>query len=58
MRKELTFWQKYSLNCDFYGRSTFSVPTIRWRVGPVWRVRWARIGWEKFSIVFAPYSID
>jgi hypothetical protein len=29
MRKELTFWQKYSLNCDFYGRSTFSVPTIR-----------------------------
>jgi hypothetical protein len=29
-----------------------------WRVGPAWGVRRARIGWEKFSIVFAPYSID
>jgi hypothetical protein len=29
-----------------------------WRVGPAWGVRRARIVWEKFSIVFAPYSID
>jgi hypothetical protein len=29
-----------------------------WWVGPVWGVRQARIGWERFSIVFAPYSID
>jgi hypothetical protein len=29
-----------------------------WRVGPAWGVRRARIWWEKFSIVFAPYSID
>jgi hypothetical protein len=31
---------------------------IRWRVGPMWGVRRTQIGWEKFSIVFAPYSID
>jgi hypothetical protein len=28
-----------------------------WRVGPAWGVRRTRIGWEKFSIVFGPYSI-
>jgi hypothetical protein len=29
-----------------------------WRVGSTWGVKRAWIGWEKFSIVFTPYSID
>jgi hypothetical protein len=29
-----------------------------WHVGPTWGLRRAWIGWEKFSIVFAHYSID
>jgi hypothetical protein len=28
------------------------------QVGLTWGVRWTRIRWEKFSTVFAPYSID
>jgi hypothetical protein len=27
VRKVIRFWQKHSLNCDFYGRSTFLVIT-------------------------------
>jgi hypothetical protein len=55
------FWQKRSPNCDFlvlHSPSTLSTSKNMWRVGPAWGVRWTRIGWEKFSIVFTPYSID
>jgi hypothetical protein len=38
--------------------STLSTSKNTRRVGPAWGVRRPRFGWEKFSIVFAPYSID
>jgi hypothetical protein len=59
--KEITFWQKHSPNCDFsvlHSPSTLSTSKNIWWVGPTWGVRRARFGWEKFSIVFAPHSID
>jgi hypothetical protein len=32
-------------------------PSVRWRVGPMWGVRQAWIGWELFLITFAPYNV-
>jgi hypothetical protein len=61
VRKIIRFWQKRSLNCDFsvlHSPSTLSTPKNIWRVDPSWGVRRTRFRWEKFSIVFAPYSID
>jgi hypothetical protein len=61
VRKKIRFWQKRSPNCDFlvlHSPSTLSTYKNIWRLGSSWGVRWARFGWEKFSIVFTPYSID
>jgi hypothetical protein len=55
------FWQKRSPNCNFlvlHSPSTLSTSKNMRRVGPAWGVRRAWFGWEKFSIVFTPYSID
>jgi hypothetical protein len=41
-----------------HNHSTLSTFKNIWRVGPTWGVRRVRFEWEKFSIVFAPYSID
>jgi hypothetical protein len=48
---KLCFWY-------FYSPPTLSTPKNIWRVGSTWGVRWVQFGWEKFSIVFTPYSID
>jgi hypothetical protein len=37
--------------------STLSTSKNIWHVGPTWGVRWDRLRWEKFTSVFAPYSI-
>jgi hypothetical protein len=61
VRNFFRFWHKRSQNCDFmvlHSPSTLSTSKIIWQVGPAWGVRRTRFGWEKFSIVFAPYSID
>jgi hypothetical protein len=59
--KELRSWQKHSPNYNFlvlHSPSTLSTSKNIWRVGPAWGVRRTWFRWEKFSIVFAPYSID
>jgi hypothetical protein len=61
VRKTLHFWQKRSPNCDFlvlHSPSALSSFKKIWRVGSAWGVRRVWFGWEKFSIVFTPYSID
>jgi hypothetical protein len=61
VRTTIHFWQKRFLNFDFlvfHSPSTLSTSKNIWQVGPTWGVRQVRFRCEKFSIDFAPYSID
>jgi hypothetical protein len=65
--KQRAWWEKNHFLAEtlsklwflaLHSPSTLSTSKNIWRVGPAWGVRWIRFGWEKFSIVFAPYGID
>jgi hypothetical protein len=51
--KNISFLAETLSKLRFLWSFHFLSQTIRWRVGPMWEVRRVRIGWEKFSIVFA-----
>jgi hypothetical protein len=59
--KTIRFCQKRSPNCNFlilHSPSTYPLSITYDGWDRQWGVRRTRFRWEKFSIVFTPYSID